>query len=134
MYQEVEYKLAQYAQWCGNPLRSLGYPRQAIYARAIPDAINPDALPDISDDEAQVVGDALQALKLVNREAYTVIVARFFGHIGDDREIGRKYGLGSRVNVYQLRLRGYSALQMFFLNHGQMRRGMLQDTKKGSQM
>ena len=116
MYQDVEYKLAQYAQWCGNPLRPLDYPGRSIYARAIPDAIDPEALPDMSDDEAKVVGEALLALKAVNPPAHTAVTARFLGRMCDDREVGRKYGLGSRVHVYQLRLRGYSVLQMFFHN------------------
>lgn len=121
-YQDVEYKLSQYAQWCGNPVKSLDYPGRSIYARAMPDAVNPDALPVMTDAEARVVGDALLALKAVNPPAHTAITARFMAHIGDDREIGRKYGLGSRATVHQLRLRGYSALQMFFYNHQNVKR------------
>lgn len=109
-YQDVEYKLAQYAQWCGNPLRSLGFPGRPIYARAIPDAIDADALPDMTDEEARVVGEALLALAKVNKPAYTAIVARFLGGLNDD-EVGRRYGLGKRNRVYEIRLRGYSFLQ-----------------------
>lgn len=115
-YQDVEYKLAQYAQWCGNPLRALDFPGRSVYARIIPDALDPEALPDMTDEEAQMVGDALLALARVNKPAHTAIVARFLGYISDDREIGRRYGLGSRANVHQIRLRGYSALQMYFYN------------------
>lgn len=117
MYQDVEYKLAQYAQWCGNPLRALGYPKASSHAWGLPDAVDADALPEMSDEEAQMVGDALLALAKVNKPAHTAVTARFLGRISDDREIGRRYGLGSRVQVYQIRLRGYSALQMFFHRH-----------------
>lgn len=110
MYQDIEYKLAQYAQWCGNPLRALGYPRQAIYARAIPDGVNPDALPEMSDDEAQVVGEALTALKRFNKTAHTAVAARFLGDMTDDM-IARKHRLGSRQRVYDLRIKGYWFLQ-----------------------
>lgn len=109
-YQDVEYKLAQYAQWCGNPLRPLDYPGRSIYARAIPDAIDPEALPDMTDDEARVVGEALLALKRFNDKAHTAVTAHFLANLNDD-EIGRRYGLGSRANIHQLRLRGYSFLQ-----------------------
>ena len=105
-YQDVEYKLAQYAQWCGNPLRSLGFPGRPIYARAIPDAIDADALPDMTDEEAQAVGSALLALKRFNDKAYTAIVARFFANMNDD-DIGRRYGFGTRKRVYEKRMRGY---------------------------
>ena len=108
-FAEVEMKLAQYAQWAGNPLRPLGYPGQSIYARSIPDTIDSDALPPISDDEARVVGDALQALKRFSDKAHTVIVARFFGNLTDD-VIGRKYGVGTRKRVNELRIRGYCFL------------------------
>ena len=106
MYHDVEYKLAQYAQWCGNPLRSLGFPGRPIYARAIPDALDPEALPDMTDEEAQAVGSALLALKRFNDKAYTAIVARFLGGLNDD-DIGRVHGLGSRPRVHDLRIRGY---------------------------
>lgn len=109
MYQDVEYKLAQYAQWCGNPLRALGYPKASIYARDIPDAAD-DALPEMSDAEAQVVGEALLALAKVNKPAHTAIVARFLRGLNDD-EVGCRYGLGRRSRVYEIRLRGYSFLQ-----------------------
>lgn len=109
-YQEVEYKLAQYAQWCGNPLRALGYPRCAINARDLPDAVNPDALPDMTDDEARIVGDALLALKGFNAQAHTAITARFLGRLNDD-EIGRSHGIGSRPRVHELRIKGYWFLQ-----------------------
>lgn len=109
-YQDVEYKLAQYAQWCGNPLRALDYPGRAIYARAIPDAIDPDALPAMTDAEARVVGDALLALKRFNDKAHIAIVARFLGDMTDD-EIGRKHRFGSRYRVHDLRIKGYWFLQ-----------------------
>ena len=110
MYEAVEYKLAQYAQWCGNPLRALDYPARSIYARVIPDALDPEALPDMTDEEARVVGEALLALARVNKPAHTAIVARFLGGLNDD-EVGRRYGLGRRNRVYEIRLRGYSFLQ-----------------------
>lgn len=108
-FADVEMKLAQYAQWVGNPLRPLDFPGQSIYARSIPDTIDGDALPQISDDEARVVGDALQALKRFSDKAHTVIVARFFGNLTDD-VIGRKYGVGTRKRVNELRIRGYCFL------------------------
>ena len=108
-FAEVEMKLAQYAQWAGNPLRPLGYPGRSVYARAIPDSLDEDALPQISDDEAQVVGDALLALKQFSDKAHTVIIARFLGNLTDDA-IGRKYGVGTRKRVNELRIRGYCFL------------------------
>ena len=106
----VEMKLAQYAQWAGNPLRPLNFPGQSIYARAIPDEIDEDALPPISDDEAQVVGDALLTLKAHHPERFQVVEARFMKHMNDD-EIGRAYRLGTRRTVYSLRIGAYLFLQ-----------------------
>ena len=110
MYHDVEYKLAQYAQWCGNPLRALDYPARSIYARVIPDALDPEALPDMTDDEARVVGEALLALKRVHPERHQVIEGRFMRHLNDD-EIGRQYRLGARRTVYNLRVGAYLYLQ-----------------------
>jgi len=109
-YQDVECKLAQYAQWCGNPLRALGYPKASSHAWGLPDAVDADALPDMTDEEARVVGEALLALAKVNKPAHTAIVARILGGLNDD-EVGRRYGLGKRNRVYEIRLRGYSFLQ-----------------------
>ena len=113
-FADVEMKLAQYAQWAGNPLRPLNFPGRSIYARAIPDAIDEDALPPISDDEARVVGDALLALKQHQPQSHRAIEARFFYHLSD-ADTGKRWRLGSRANVCQLRLRGYSFLQALFL-------------------
>lgn len=109
-YQDVEYKLSQYAQWCGNPVKSLDYPRRSIYAKAIPDELDPNALPDMGDDEAQVVGDALLALKAHHPERFRVVEARFMQNMNDD-EIGRAYRLGTRRTVYSLRMGAYLFLQ-----------------------
>lgn len=108
-FAEVEMKLAQYAQWAGNPLRPLGYPGRSVYARAIPDSLDEDALPQISDDEAQVVGDALLALKQHQPQSHRAIEARFFFRMTDD-EIGRRLQMGKNT-VYNLRCRAYSFLQ-----------------------
>ena len=99
-------KLAQYAQWAGNPLRPLGYPGRSVYARAIPDALDEDALPPLSDDEARAVGNALLALKAHHPERFQVVEARFMKRMNDD-EIGRAYRLGTRRTVYSLRMGAY---------------------------
>lgn len=114
MFAEVEMKLAQYAQWAGNPLRPLDFPGQSIYARSIPDTIDSDALPPISDDEARAVGNALLALKQHQPQSHRAIEARFFYRLSD-ADAGKHWQLGSRANVCQLRLRGYSFLQALFL-------------------
>ena len=90
-------KLAQYAQWAGNP-------------RAIPDTIDEDALPALSDEEARAVGNALLALKQHQPQSHRAIEARFFFRMADD-EIGRRCGLGTRKRVHEIRQRGYAFLQ-----------------------
>ena len=120
-YQDVEYKLAQYAQWCGNPLRPLDYPGRSIYARAIPDAIDPEALPEMTDDEARVVGEALLALKRNNHAAYATIKARFLHGMVDDAEVGRRCKLGSKMTVWRIRQQAYSFLQCWFFVHDDKR-------------
>nr|DAF58250.1 MAG TPA: DNA-directed RNA polymerase subunit alpha [Siphoviridae sp. ctMBu2] len=110
MFAEVEMKLAQYAQWAGNPLRPLNFPGRSIYARAIPDTIDEDALPALSDEEARAVGNALLALKQHQPQSHRAIEARFFFRMADD-EIGRRCGLGTRKRVHEIRQRGYAFLQ-----------------------
>lgn len=109
-FADVEMKLAQYAQWAGNPLRPLNFPGQSIYARAIPDEIDEDALPPLSDEEARAVGNALLALKQHQPQSHRAIEARFFFRMADD-EIGRRCGLGTRKRVHEIRQRGYAFLQ-----------------------
>lgn len=108
-FADVEMKLAQYAQWAGNPLRPLDFPGQSIYARAIPDEIDEDALPPLSDDEARAVGNALLALKQHQPQSHRAIEARFFFKMADD-EIGRRLQIG-RNRVHEIRQRGYAFLQ-----------------------
>ena len=110
MFAEVEMKLAQYAQWAGNSLRPLNFPGRSIYARAIPDTIDEDALPALSDEEARAVGNALLALKQHQPQSHRAIEARFFFRMADD-EIGRRCGLGTRKRVHEIRQRGYAFLQ-----------------------
>lgn len=109
-FADVEMKLAQYAQWAGNPLRPLNFPGRSIYARAIPDTIDEDALPALSDEEARAVGNALLALKQHQPQSHRAIEARFFFRMADD-EIGRRCGLGARKRVHEIRQRGYAFLQ-----------------------
>lgn len=112
-YLDIENLLLQYARWVRLGQARLGYPREAAFAHAIPQVIPDDAVADISDSEGERIGRAMMALKAANLDAYTALEARFIYGQEDDCMVGKRWNLGSRAHVHQLRLRGYSFLQGF---------------------
>ena len=109
-YLDIENLLLRYGRWVRSGDGRVGYPRCAAFAAAIPAVIPDDAVADMADSEGERVGKAMMCLHRDNKEAHTALEARFVGGMTDDAVVGRRYGLGSRVRVWQLRQMGYSYL------------------------
>ena len=109
-YLDIENLLLRYGRWVRSGDGRVGYPRCAAFAAVIPAVIPDDAVADMADSEGERVGRAMVCLQRDNKEAHTVLEARFIGGVTDDAVVGRRYGLGSRVRVWQLRQMGYSYL------------------------
>lgn len=109
-YLDIENLLLQYARWVRLGQARLGYPKEAAFAHVIPQVIPDDEVADISDSEGERIGKAMMCLQRDNKEAHIALEARFVGGMTDDAVVGRRYGLGSRVRVWQLRQMGYSYL------------------------
>lgn len=109
-YLDIENLLLQYARWVRLGQARLGYPHEAAFAHAIPQVIPDDAVADLSDSEGERIGRAMMALKNDDGVEYQAIEGRFLFNMTDEA-IGKKYQIGSRKRVYELRQRGYRFLR-----------------------
>jgi len=109
-YLDIENLLLQYARWVRLGQARLGYPKETAFAHAIPQVIPDDAVADISDSEGERIGKAMMALKNDDGVEYQAIEGRFLFNMTDEA-IGKKYQIGSRKRVYELRQRGYRFLR-----------------------
>ena len=109
-YLDIENLLLQYARWVRLGQARLGYPKETAFAHAIPQVIPDDAVADISDSEGERIGKAMMALKNDDGVEYQAIEGRCLFNMTDEA-IGKKYQIGSRKRVYELRQRGYRFLR-----------------------
>lgn len=110
---ELEALLWGYVRWVrsGDEWRKLGYPVSG-FAKLIPHSVDLDGIPRITDVEGEQIGKAMMALKSMPRfgDAYKVIEARFFYGVVDDKEIGRRWKIGSKNKVWIEKQRAYTFL------------------------
>lgn len=109
-YLDIENLLLRYGRWVRSGDGRVGYPRCAAFAAAIPAVIPDDAVADMADSEGERIGKAMMALKNDDGVEYQAIEGRFLFNMTDEA-IGKKYQIGSRKRVYELRQRGYRFLR-----------------------
>lgn len=113
---DIDFKLQQWGQWSrkGNPMNKLDYPAKSTCAGLVTNGHDPDAIPDMSDDEAMQLDALIANLKRRNGHERRILEAIYINRLSI-RATAKIIGIGKSSVCRELH-RAKEYLEKFFTN------------------